>query len=135
MKKLTLFLPLALLFLVVFCKKKDDPQPAATITIASPTDDQEIHFGDSVRIRATITAPTNLHGYEAWVMNTDSGDTIYQISEDIHGTSLTVRGGFRNDGVINPDTVHIACLLTVRAHTDDNGGYLDKKVVFHLHDD
>lgn len=129
MKKIALLVPVAALMLTAACKKDKDSTPApATITITSPTEGETIDHGDSVNIRATITYPTDLHGYEAWVLNTDNGDTLMDIDEHAHGTSIAIDTGF-----VNHVTVHTACQLTIRAEIDHDGHYTDKSVVFHLH--
>ncbi len=97
MKKIfTAFMISASFVVIITSCKKDgttaDPEaaPSAEITIASPTGNQIYQLGDTMHIIATIEGNVKMHGYAVAVINTTSGDTVFQADNHGHETELHV---------------------------------------------
>ena len=97
MKKIFIATMVAAAFITIYssCKKDSvtaNPEtgPSASITIASPTANQTYRLGDTLHIVATIGGDVQMHGYDVVIVNTVSGDTVYQVGEHAHDMKLDI---------------------------------------------
>lgn len=92
MKNLILTGIIAVSIITLFsCKKSDEVVvPSATISIVEPMLNQIYHQGDTVHIMATINGNTTLHGYDATIVNTANGDTLFNADDHTHATLFDV---------------------------------------------
>lgn len=103
--------------LLVFCSCRKEhvasEQPTATIVIESPQPGQEFAKGASVSIRALITGDVSLHGYEVFVVDRHSADTVFKADNHTHAKELQVNE-------VWVDTICAALELNVYVRTDVN---------------
>ena len=113
---------LIVLFFSLFiaaCQKADNTvvDPAkVVITITSPQAGQVFHTGDKVPIVATVTYPSELHGYEVKVTDTSSGFIIYDDAQHVHDDHFSI-----NDTVVCTATQPIGVKLELAAVIDHDG--------------
>lgn len=121
------FLILAITTLAA-CKQKNNNivDPAqVSIDITSPAPGQIFSKGDTVSINATITYPTELHGYEVKVIDTTTGFIVYDDAQHLHDNHFTIADKWANDGT---DTAGLK--LQIIAEIDHNGNTAQKEVNF-----
>lgn len=84
------------LFFMLFsfgCQKKDDTTPDAgkvVITISSPQQGVIYNSNDSVDITASVSYPTELHGYEVTITDTATGTILYDKAEHTHTDKFAI---------------------------------------------
>ena len=110
------------------CKKKEltsAEQPTATIIIANPHPEQEIKGGTKLAIQAQIKGDVNLHGYEVFIVDKQSLDTLFEMDNHTHAEELQVNE-------IWVDTLSQAADLEVFVKTELNheGASVTKTVSF-----
>lgn len=88
-------------------------QPGATVVIESPLPGQEFRKGTNVTIRAKINGDVNLHGYEVFIVDRQSSDTVFKAGDHGHARQMQV-----NEVWI--DTLSGASELTVYVKTEIN---------------
>ncbi len=107
-----------------------DPPPveSVVVNIISPNDAQEFEKDDTAFIKARITSPTNLHGYDIKV--TRLADTALLIDKHIddHKAAFDISEFLVNDG-----SIHTNLELEIKAIIDHDGNFVSKKVQFHFH--
>jgi len=67
--------------------------PAGTvIAISSPTSGQTFSEGDTLNIRATLTAAkeTPLHGYQVYIYDQADQSSVFEADEHVHETIIDV---------------------------------------------
>jgi len=113
--------------------KKDDgsclyAQPELTIT--SPGEGTTFMHGQVVEIQATATAPESMHGYSLYLVNTSTAepDTVMQMDEHEHGTTINISEEWTNDV-----TMHSDMELTIKVEVDHDATELVETVHFHCH--
>jgi len=131
-------IPFALFFValaavVTSCKKDDEnttstPTVTATITVDEPLAGTTYALGDTVFVHVNITCPTEMHGYDAYILNETSGDTVWTSAVHDHGTSFHIDSLWVNDV-----TDHSDMLLHIEAEIDHDGNTTEKEVAFHCH--
>lgn len=130
------FILLAMVVGITSCKKdkeNDDitnpnPTPTATIAISEPEDMQMFDGGETVHIHAHISAPFDLHGYELFIINESSGDTVWTIDEHTHSMEIHIEETWVNDVTMHSDMV-----LQVKAIIDHDGNFTIAERHFHCH--
>lgn len=111
------------------CQKKNntDPGPSqVSFNITSPVAGQVYHNGDSVRVRATISFPSEMHGYEVKITDTATGNVVYDNAEHVHNDHFDVTGGYVAGGA----TALPALKMELMAEIDHNGTIATKTVTF-----
>jgi hypothetical protein len=134
----TSFLAVAAFFVLfaVSCKK-EDPAPKedhaphtteATITITSPSENQEIDHHATLNITGKIESSEELHGYKIVIRQKSDGSVKFEKSKHAHGTSIEFSETWENnvDGMQNMELEVIAIL-------DHDGNTASSKVNFHCH--
>lgn len=101
------------------CQKSDntpaDPSKVV-INISSPQAGQVYKSGDSVRINASVSYPSELHGYEIRITDTLSGFILYDSAVHVHNNEFNI------SNVWNCTTTKVLGLkLDVIADIDHNG--------------
>ena len=90
MKKIQFIIPV--LILLVGCKKetplKEFKEPVLTWEL--PSDNQIFNAGDTLFIRAIITAEDELHGYEVKLKNESNQHLPINQGYHVHGTTISV---------------------------------------------
>lgn len=111
--------------------KKDDGSciyPEAQLVISSPEADAMYGLGDEVQITAQATHTESMHGWELFLVNTTSGDTVHSIAAHEHGTSMEISSTWVNDVAGHSDMK-----LTIVVETDHSGTTIEKHLHFHCH--
>jgi hypothetical protein len=111
--------------------KKDDGSciyPEAQLIISSPESDAMYALGDEVQITAQATHTESMHGWELFLVNTSTGDTVHSADAHVHGTVLNISSSWVNDVEVHSDMK-----LTVIAELDHSGSTIVKHVHFHCH--
>lgn len=93
MTRISYLAGILLLSLFCSCKKKEQAaaeQPTATIIITSPQPGQEIKAGADLMIQAQIKGDVNLHGYEVFIVDKQSLDTVFEMDNHTHAKELQV---------------------------------------------
>jgi hypothetical protein len=90
MKKIQFIIPV--LILLVGCKKetplKEFKEPVLTWEL--PSDNQIINAGDTLFIRAKITAEDELHGYEVKLKNESNQQLLINQGYHVHGKTISM---------------------------------------------
>jgi hypothetical protein len=134
------FIALSVLsLLVVSCKKKDEeteetpspstPQPVVTITINQPTEGTTIEFADTAFIDFSIEADVEMHGYEAYLINESTNDTVWEADSHSHANLYS----YSDTWWINNVADHSDMQFKVIAEIDHDGNTREKTVHFHAH--
>ena len=115
MKKI-LFISLILSAFVACKKKEEEATPVATISIATPTENQIFNAGDTLHVTGTVSADGEMHGYSVKIQNLKSGEIVLNQDYDIHQASFVL-----NESWINTvaDTTQVK--ITVDAVLDHEG--------------
>jgi hypothetical protein len=69
-----------------------------------------------------------MHGYDAYILNETSGDTVWTSAVHDHGTPFHIDSLWVNDV-----TDHSDMLLHIEAEIDHDGNTTEKEVAFHCH--
>lgn len=117
--------------------KKDDgsckyPTTPATqepnIHIHSPVEHAEYHLGDTVHIEIEISHNTELHGYELYLHNTTTHDSVLSMDLHAHQTSYSIDTFWVNNVSVMSDM-----MLEVIVFKDHSGNKKTATVHFHCH--
>lgn len=100
-----------------------------TLVINSPHDTQQFDAGDTVKIIATIDAPTEMHGYEVHLTRLADSTEVISKDYDLHSSHFDVSETYINEGLVHSDME-----LEVVAIIDHTGKKTSKKVHFHCHE-
>ncbi|MBS1781106.1 MAG: hypothetical protein JST70_17400 [Bacteroidetes bacterium] len=128
MTRIPLLVGILLLSVICACKKEEQAtaeQPTATIVITNPQPGQEIKGGTELAIQAQIKGDVNLHGYEVFIVDKQSLDTLFEMDNHTHAKELQVNE-------IWVDTLSQAADLEVFVKTELNheGASVTKTVSF-----
>lgn len=119
MNKLIFSISIIAIIAITACGKENDAENPV-ITITSPTEGQMI-MSDSVLVAFTVI-DADMHGYEYLLINTTSGDTLYEADEHTHG-NVTFSDNF---------AVPTPAQFTLEVVGEDhNGNTSTKSVNFH----
>lgn len=73
------------------CDKVEPPETnEPVITVASPTEGQVLHAGDTLDINVTYTDDTGITHYSADIKNNSVGNNIFSVLEPINQLSFTL---------------------------------------------
>ncbi len=129
MKK-TISAGFAALLLFSACQKDDnvtpDPQQVSA-TILSPQAGQIFHSGDTVLIRARVSYPSELHGYEIKLSDSATDSVIYDIAQHTHADSFDISEVWVA-GTSQARTVNLSLITII----DHDGATARKDVAFKL---
>ena len=107
------------------CRKTDDnvvmPQKAG-ISFITPTANQEFGQGETVNISAKITAPEKIHGYDVYILDSNS-DTLYTSGDHVHGTEVMVSKTWANVKTSSDDLK-----LVIVATLNHEGGTISQSI-------
>jgi len=84
---------LGALLLLSACQKNNDiaPDPAkVSMTITSPLPGQVFRSGDTVRLKAMVRYPGQLHGYELMLTDSLSGIVVHDLAQHVHADSFDI---------------------------------------------
>ena len=62
----------------------------ATITFSSPVEHTSYDQGDTVQVAGMAIAEEDLHGYDLYILNKTSGDTVFSFKEHAHSDTLDI---------------------------------------------
>lgn len=126
MKPILILLSFSLLFTA--CQKSDTmaPDPSkVVINITSPQAGQVFHTGDTVYLQATVSYPSELHGYELKVTDTTADSLAYDLDEHIHDDHFTI-----NDTLIYHPAQAAGMKLELTVEIDHDGHEAEKTILF-----
>lgn len=129
--KLSQIVITASFLLLAACQKKDNttPDPGNVVmTISSPSDGQSFKNGDTVQINASISYPSELHGYEVRITDTASGMIVYDNTQHVHTDHFEI-----NDQWVCSAAQPGTLKLTIITHIDHNGEDARKELLLHTH--
>ena len=101
------------------CQKKDDTVAdplKVTTDISTPALGQTYQNGDTVFINATISYPSELHGYEVKITDTVTGLILFDDAQHVHTDHFEIHDQWKA-AASTPTTL----LLTVTANIDHDG--------------
>jgi len=88
----------ALMALSIFsCKKEEEAEVTATITISAPTANDTIPFGQAVHLTGTVTGSAEMHGYTVTYTNVTTGSTLLSQIHDVHASSYALDETWTNN--------------------------------------
>ena len=126
MKQTLIILVLALTFSA--CQKKDTTTPDAanvTISITAPVAEQLFRRGDTVHINATVSYPSELHGYELKIVDSATGNILYDEDEHVHNDHFDI-----NSTWVDTATTAATLKLELTVEVDHNGTEATKTIYF-----
>ncbi len=106
---------------ITACKKEEVVN--ATISIASPTANDTLALGDTLKLTGTVTGTGEMHGYSVTILNFLSGGTVYSQTYDIHSDTYAVSDSWIND-VVDTSIVQ----ATIDVIKDHEGNHEIKRV-------
>jgi hypothetical protein len=87
------YLATAVALVLSFSSCKDDEHEhgnTAVITFTSPAANSTYHQGDTVHVTGSAIGQEELHGYELYILNKTSGDTVFTADEHAHGDTVQI---------------------------------------------
>lgn len=112
------------------CQKKDDTTPDAgkvEMNITSPQPGQVFRNGDTVYINATVSYPSELHGYEVKIEDTATGITLYDDDQHVHTDHFVIA-----DKWVGTSAQPATLKLTLITEIDHDGNEARKSLIFSL---
>lgn len=138
MKNSRIFLAAAIIVASAFagCKKDKEEEtpivpstPEITFEVTNPTAGAMYHLGDTVWVDVHITSDTELHGYEANLINTSDSDAVlWEDHLHDHGMEYHIHGFY-----VNGVTMHSDVELSIDAFIDHDGASENHTVAIHCH--
>lgn len=110
------------------CQKKDTTiaSPAdADIIINTPTPLQTMHQGDTLNISASVSYPTELHGYEIVISDSATDEVYFDYAEHVHADHFDIAQTWTYNGV----AAKTLC-LKLTTEIDHDGTEASKKIYF-----
>ncbi len=126
--KALLFILLLLSVTIFSCQKKDNITPDATkvtMIITRPDSAQVFRSGDTVHINATVSYPSELHGYEVKIIDTTTGYILYDDAQHVHDDHFII-----SDTWVCSGTQPAVLKLELIAEVDHNGTDAIKTLFF-----
>lgn len=99
--------------------------PEATLEIISPKKGEVFNYGETVKINAVATNFETMHGWEVYIYNKTTSDTVVKQIKHDHNTKFTIKGEW-----VNTVTVDSEMELGVRVPLDHDGNEIKGKVNF-----
>jgi hypothetical protein len=115
MKKYIAFVILALT--IFSCKKEEEAEVTATITISTPAVSDTIPFGQAVHLTGTVTGSAEMHGYSVTYTNVTTGSTLLSQVHDVHASSYALDETWTNNVT---DTSIVKLLVDVEKDHEGN---------------
>ena len=124
MKSIFTIIILALSILIISCKKGTDTPSTnnAQLTILTPGEAAVFNKNDTVRITATATNTTNMHGYEIIIHPVNDTTAIYRTAAHTHALTFNI-----SEKWVNTSPAVKAQTVEVKVFTDHDGGYISQK--------
>jgi hypothetical protein len=99
MTKYIILIMAGCLTLAAACKKKTEntPEPTIDINLQSPTAGATYAYGDTVWVKAHVSSPVELHGYEWRIKNKTTNMVAATGDDHIHGKEIDISGYWIND--------------------------------------
>ena len=75
------------------CQKKDEVVAAPdelTVAITSPAEGSTFGAGTKVPIRATVSYPSELHGFQVTIRDAVSGESFFSFDEHVHSDHFVI---------------------------------------------
>ena len=117
---------------ITSCKKENTEDEATkekpVFTFTSPFENQVYAFGDTVKIRGTITAGYDMHGYNVKLFNVASGMNVLNQGYHEHGGDFNVNESWKNTV---SDTIQMK--IIVDAAIDHEGNLATKEITITCH--
>lgn len=108
----------ALMALSIFsCKKEEEAEVTATITISAPAANDTIPFGQAVHLTGTVTGSAEMHGFTVSYTNVTTGSTLLSQVHDVHSSGYTLDETWTNNV---SDTSIVKLLVHVEKDHDGN---------------
>lgn len=124
MKKLIVLLSLCAV--LVSCQKKDttsaDPTKVTWI-VTSPATQQIFRSGDTIRMIAHVSYPSELHGYEIKITDSSSGNIVYDNAQHLHDDHFDISQVW-----VNTSTAAATLKLLFTAEIDHDGTEADTAI-------
>ena len=110
------------------CSEDNHIDANVHIHITSPVASSEFHLGDTVKIQGSVSANTDMHGYEVKIKNLTADSVAFVAYHHDHGTSFSI-----NEQWINNVTTHSDMRLVIKVEADHNGTLVSDSLNFHCH--
>ncbi len=126
MKHILIILVIAITFSA--CQKKDTTTPDAskvTINITSPVPAQVFRNGDTMHMVATVSYPSELHGYELKISDSATGNILYDEDEHVHNDHFEI-----NSTWVDTATTAATLKLELTVEVDHAGTEAEKTIYF-----
>lgn len=119
------------LVVAIGCHKKDDDDNDVTpssvsINVSDPADGQNYHSGDTVYIKAAISAPGELHGYEVQIKDA-AGNALFDDAQHTHADKFNVSEKWAIASSAPADLT-----ATIIVYVDHNGAEAKKNLSLHI---
>lgn len=117
-----------ILTMMTSCDEDNHDHANVQINLTSPSTASMFHMGDTVKIKGTITADTEMHGYEVKIKNLTANTVAFVTDYHDHAASFTI-----NEQWINNVTTHSDMRLVVKVEVDHTGTEVSDSLDFHCH--
>ncbi len=117
----------------IACKKpkpeEENKENKVTITINTPSAEQQFAHGSTVSVTGTIVADEELHGYSIIIRQKSDNSTLFEASEHTHGTTVTFEKSWENT-LTNIQELELEIIAVI----DHNGNTANKTLTFYSQD-
>ncbi len=118
------YIAFGIIALTIFsCKKEEEAEVTATITISTPAANDTIPFGQAVHLTGTVTGSAEMHGYTVTFTNLTSGNPVFSKVYDLHSASYSIDETWTNN-VSDTSTVQLKIVVE-----KDHDGNLETKTI------
>jgi len=118
------YIAFGIIALTIFsCKKEEEAEVTATITISAPAANDTIPFGQAVHLTGTVTGSAEMHGYTVTFTNLTSGNPVFSKVYDLHSASYSIDETWTNN-VSDTSTVQLKIVVE-----KDHDGNLETKTI------
>lgn len=139
MKNSSILFAVAIIAATIFsgCKKEKEEEqtpvvptaPEITFEVTNPAAGAMYHLGDTIWVDVHITSDTELHGYEANLLNiSDSNAILWEDHLHDHGMEYHIHGYY-----VNGVSMHSDVELSIDAFIDHDGASENHTVSMHCH--
>ncbi|MFZ1704756.1 MAG: hypothetical protein WAT79_10455 [Saprospiraceae bacterium] len=120
---LLFILTLSVFSLALFsCDKQETEDNKVVISFQSPDENQAITSGDSVFLNATITSELSIHGYEIYIHELVTGETILLSAKHTHDEIISIAESWK---VMPKENTNVE--IEIVALVDHNGKKVKSK--------
>jgi hypothetical protein len=118
------YIAFGIIALTIFsCKKEEEAEVTATITISAPAANDTIPFGQAVHLTGTVTGSAEMHGYTVTFTNLTTGNPVFSKVYDLHSASYSIDETWTNN-VSDTSTVQLKIVIE-----KDHDGNLETKTI------